>query len=177
MHLQTSEKLNTFVNFSKNRSMTVIFTTDFGPICIKLFVEDFNDACKNFLENCYNGFYNDLEFHRIIPNYIIQTGDSSGTGIGGRSSHGASIDVLPSSNFTEPGIVAYAEKESVRSQIFITLNPQPEMNGIYCGFGKVVQGFNVVQSISRSPTFADNYPIKPIKIKSTDIVENPFHFD
>lgn len=154
--------------------MTVVLHTTRGIIRIKLFTEEYHDACLNFLQLCKNGFYDGLIFHRIIQNFIIQTGDNTKTGVGGRSSFGESIDVLPSNNFDQGGIVAYAEKGSVRSQIFITLYPQPELNGVYCGFGKVIEGFNVVQSISRIPTLQDNYPINHVKITSAEVVETPF---
>ncbi|KAK8854067.1 Peptidyl-prolyl cis-trans isomerase cyp10 [Tritrichomonas musculus] len=154
--------------------MTVILHTNRGIIRIKLFTDEYHDACLNFLQLCKNGFYNGLIFHRIIPNYIIQTGDDSKSGVGGRCSIGESIDVLPSNNFNEGGIVAYAEKGSVRSQFFITLHPQPELNNAYCGFGKVIEGYNVVQSISRIPTLQDNYPINHVQITSAEIIESPF---
>lgn len=155
--------------------MTVILHTTRGIIRIKLFTEEYHDACLNFLQLCKNGFYDGLIFHRIIQNFIIQTGDNTKTGIGGRPSYGESIDVLPSSNFDQGGIVAYAEKGSVRSQFFITLHPQPELNGQYCGFGKVIEGFNVIQSISRIPTLPDNFPINHVKITSAEVIETPFN--
>lgn len=158
-----------------NFKMTVILRTTRGIIRIKLFTDEYHDACLNFLQLCKKGFYNDMIFHRIIQNFIIQTGDDSRTGIGGRCSFGESIDVLPSSNFDQGGIVAYAEKGSVRSQFFITLHPQPELNGVYCGFGKVIEGYNVVQSISRIPTLHDNYPINRVQITSAEVVESPFN--
>lgn len=155
--------------------MTVVLHTNRGIIRIKLFTDEYHDACLNFLQLCHNGFYDGLIFHRIIPTYIIQTGDNTKTGVGGRCSIGESIDVLPSNNFDEGGIVAYAETGSVRSQFFITLQPQPKMNGVYCGFGKVIEGYNVVQSISRIPTLQDNFPIRHVIISSAEVIESPFN--
>lgn len=128
----------------------------------------------NFLALCACGFYDGLLFHRVIPNLLIQTGDNSLKGDGGRSALGQSIDVEPTTNFDERGIIAYAETDSVRSQFFITLTSQPSLNGKYCGFGHVIYGFNNVQSIGRIPTLEDNYPIRAIRINYVTIHANPF---
>ena len=85
-----------------------------------------------------------------------------------------SIYVEPNERFNEPWILGYADQEKVRSQFFITVGAQPQLNGQYCGFGKVIFGMNVVQSISRVPTLEDHYPISPTIIKTIEIHFNPF---
>ncbi|KAH0792363.1 peptidyl-prolyl cis-trans isomerase-like 3 [Histomonas meleagridis] len=154
--------------------MSLTIHTDVGDIKVELFCDEAPDACKNFLALCASGFYNGLAFHRIIPGFLIQTGDNSKTGIGGRSALGESVEVQPTAKFNEPGVLGYAEKESVRSQFFITVSPQPQLNGEYCGFGHVIFGLNNVESINRIPTLEDFYPIKPVRIKSITIHANPF---
>ena len=153
--------------------MTVVFKTILGNIKFRLFVDECHDACLNFLKLCQDNFYKGLDFHRIIPGFLIQIGDNTKTGVGGHSAVGESIEVSPTNNFDRAGILAYAETDTVRSQIFITLHAQPELNGKYCGFGLVVEGYNVVQSISRIPTFEDNYPLRPVIITGVEVIESP----
>jgi peptidyl-prolyl cis-trans isomerase-like 3 len=154
--------------------MAITLKTNFGGIKFELFCEQSPAACENFLALCASDFYTGLVFHRVIPNFIIQCGDNTGTGSGGQSLFEDSI-VAPSTNvFDEPFILGYAEQNRVRSQFFITVCPQPQLNGDFCGFGKVIFGTNVVQSISRIPTLEDNYPISPVAIKSIVIHYNPF---
>ena len=154
--------------------MSLTLHTTIGDIKIELFCEEEPDACLNFLALCASGFYNGLVFHRIIPTMLIQIGDDSNTGLGGRSALGESVKVSPTSFFNEAGIISYAETENVRSQVFITVSPQPQLNGVYCGFGRVIFGMNNVVSINRIPTLSDNFPIKQVKVKSVTIHANPF---
>jgi cyclophilin family peptidyl-prolyl cis-trans isomerase len=123
--------------------------------------EDFPIASENFLALCTRGFYIELPFHCIIPNFLIQSGDHTRTGTGGLCTLGENIKSPPTSVFHDPWIVAYAHPGIIHSQFFITVRPQPQLNGEYCDFGKVIFGTNVVQTISRTSTLDDNSPFHP----------------
>jgi peptidyl-prolyl cis-trans isomerase-like 3 len=154
--------------------MAVTFHTSLGPVKIELFCEECPVACENFLALCASGFYDSLVFHRVIPNFLIQSGDNTRTGTGGNSALGDDVRSPPTDVFNDAWIVAYADQDPIRSQFFITVRPQPQLNGEYCGFGRVIFGANVVQAISRTPTFEDNFPVSPAMIKSATIHFNPF---
>lgn len=153
--------------------MAVSLSTRLGDIKIELFCEDEPDAARNFLALCASGFYNGKKFHRVIANFLIQCGDDNGTGDGGQSPFG-SVTVIPNDVFSDPWIIGYADEGEVKSQFFITVRAHRHLNGRFCGFGKVIHGMNVVQSISRIPTLPDNYPISPVAITNTHIHYNPF---
>ena len=154
--------------------MAVTFRTTSGDIKVELLCEDEPQACRNFLALCASGFYNGLPFHRVIPGVLVQCGDNSGNGDGGECPFGDYIEVAGNENFFEPFVLAYAEERQARSQFFITITSQPHLNGRYCGFGRVIFGQNVVQSMSRTPTLEDNYPVSPTVVKSVEIHYNPF---
>ena len=153
--------------------MALTIHTTLGDIKIELFCEECHDACFNFLALCASGFYNGLFFHRIIPNFLIQAGDNSKKGDGGESATGNPIPVQNTSNFDEPGIIGYADENEVRSQFFITLGPQPQLNDKYCGFGHVIYGMNIVETISRSAILEDYCPLVPVRITHITIHYNP----
>ena len=154
--------------------MAVTLRTTAGDVKIELFCEEEADACRNFIALCASGFYNGLPFHRVIPGFLVQCGDNSATGGGGGSAAGEPVEVKGNQKFSEAFVVGYAEQEKVRSQFFITIAPQPQLNGRYCGFGKVIFGANVVQAMSRVPTLDDHYPISPTIVKTVEIHYNPF---
>jgi peptidyl-prolyl cis-trans isomerase-like 3 len=154
--------------------MAVTLQTTLGGIKLELFCEEVPAACENFLALCASGFYTGLVFHRVIPGFLVQCGDQTRTGAGGQSLFRDIVSVPSTDVFDTPWIIAYAEQREVRSQFFVTVGRQPQLNGEFCGFGKVICGTNVVQSISRTPTLEDNFPVTPVVIKSVVIHYNPF---
>ena len=154
--------------------MAVSLSTRLGDIKIELQCEEEPDACMNFLALCASGFYDGMIFHRVVPGFLIQCGDNTKRGNGGTSPFGDGVDITPNEMFDEPWILAYADQDKGRSQFFITVKPHPQLNHQFCGFGKVIYGMNVVQSISRTPTLSDNYPVYPTVLLKTHIHYNPF---
>ncbi len=126
--------------------------TEFGDIRIELFAKDAPKTVNNFVFLAREGFYDGVVFHRIIKNFMIQTGDPTGTGTGGPGYRFE--DELPPRGPYDPGIVAMANAgpNTNGSQFFICngplcgeyLNSRP----LYTQFGKVVEGMDVVQAIS-----------------------------
>ncbi len=107
---------------------------------------------NNFVFLSQQGFYDGLTFHRVVPDFVVQGGDPLGAGSGGPGY------LVPAEIGLqhEQGVVAMArrpdqvnpEKKSSGSQFYITLKPTPFLDGEYSVFGKVVKGFEVVQSIA-----------------------------
>ncbi|MBW7855595.1 MAG: hypothetical protein B6D43_00325 [Ignavibacteriales bacterium UTCHB1] len=117
-----------------------------GKIIIELNLVEAPFTVLNFIELSQKGFYNGVKFHRVVPNFVIQTGDPKGNGYGGP---GYSIRSEFSMLEFNEGIVGMASsgKDTEGSQFFITHSPQPHLNTRYTIFGEVISGMDVVNSI------------------------------
>jgi peptidyl-prolyl cis-trans isomerase A (cyclophilin A) len=120
-------------------------------------------------------YYNNLTFHRIIPNFMIQGGDPTGTGMGGPGFK-FNDEVTPKLKHDRPGIVSMANAgpNTNGGQFFITVAPYPTLDGHYSIFGEVVEGLDNVMAISKVPTTGargnpQNRPLKPVIMKSVRI--------
>lgn len=168
------------IDTSKQYFATV--NTSLGSFKIQLFTQESPIAVNNFVFLARQGFYNGIIFHRIIKNFMIQTGDPSGNGTGGPGYKFA--DELPPKHPYDPGIVAMANSgpNTNGSQFFICTGPQAENldnppNNVYTQFGEVIEGMDVVQKIASVPVVSngmDSVPSKPVNppyIKSITITE------
>ncbi|HJY63984.1 MAG TPA: peptidylprolyl isomerase [Ignavibacteria bacterium] len=124
----------------------VVINTDAGDIKIELFPELAPFTVQSFVKLGEKGFYNGTVFHRVVPNFVIQGGDPAGTGYGGP---GYSIRTEIADNTFDAYYVGMASsgKDTEGSQFFITHSPQPHLDGKYTIFGKVIDGFDVVDKI------------------------------
>jgi len=150
------------------KSTVVVFETNQGNIEITLFSEKAPKTVENFVGLVKKGYYNNLIFHRVIKNFMIQGGDPTGTGRGGSSLWGGTFadEINPSLVFDAPGILAMANSgpDTNGSQFFITTVPTPWLNGHHTIFGKVTQGYDVVQKIENTQTGPDDRPVEDQKI-------------
>ncbi|EEB05585.1 cyclophilin family peptidyl-prolyl cis-trans isomerase Cyp7 [Schizosaccharomyces japonicus yFS275] len=157
----------------------VVLKTTRGDIQLELWCTETPKACRNFIQLCMEGYYDGTIIHRIVPNYIIQGGDPTGTGQGGESIYDKPfpVETHPRLRFTRRGLVAMAnaDGEGNGSQFFITLNATPELAGKHTLFARVVGDtiYNVVR-ISELELDATERPVYPPKIVETQVIENPF---
>ncbi len=120
-----------------------------GEIYFILYPEKAPVTCKSFVYLTENGFYNGLTFHRVVPNFVAQGGDPTGTGTGGP---GYTLPAEFSNLHHVTGTVAMARTQdpnSAGSQFYICLSPQPHLDGQYTIFGQVVKGMDVVENIKQ----------------------------
>jgi cyclophilin family peptidyl-prolyl cis-trans isomerase len=140
---------------SPTREIAVI-ETSMGTIEIELFSEQTPKTVKNFVGRAKKGAYDGLIFHRVIDEFMIQTGDPTGTGRGGESIYGKPFEdeIVASLKHTGPGIVSMANRgpNTNTSQFFITLAATPWLDGRHTVFGKVILGLDVVQAIGKVKT-------------------------
>ncbi len=117
-----------------------------GEIEIELFIADAPRTVTNFIRLSREGFYDGLRFHRVVPNFVVQTGDPRGDSSGGP---GYTIRCEVNERFYMRGSVGMAldGKDTGGSQFFITLLPQPHLNGRFTLFGQVRSGFDVLDRI------------------------------
>jgi len=159
----------------ENKEMTVaIIKTNMGTIEIELFADQTPKTVENFVEHANKGYYNGIIFHRVIPKFMIQGGDPTGTGRGGESIWGKPFEdeIVPSLVFDEPGILAMANAgpNTNGSQFFITVAPTTWLNGKHTIFGKVIDGMDVVYDISKVQTSKPgDKPLKDVVMESVTI--------
>lgn len=142
--------------------------TTAGTIKIELYTQHAPRTCLNFAQLCNQGYYSDCIFHRVVRDFVIQSGDPTGTGRGGESIFGGAFeDELDKTlRHTGAGILSMANAgpNTNRSQFFITLAPTPWLDGKHTIFGRVTQGISVVKRLGLVPTDKDDRPVEEIKI-------------
>ena len=119
--------------------------TEKGDIRIEFFYEDAPNTVKNFKDLIQNGFYDGLNFHRVIPNFVIQGGCPNGNGTGGPGYH-IPCEINTQKHLTGSLSMAHAGKDTGGSQFFICHSPQPHLDGVHTVFGKTAD-MDVVNSI------------------------------
>jgi cyclophilin family peptidyl-prolyl cis-trans isomerase len=128
--------------------------TEKGDIVMELFADKAPLAVNSFLFLAKNGWFDNVTFHRVIPGFVAQAGDPSGTGYG-TPGYAFKNEISPDLKFDGPGWVgmANAGADSNGSQFFITYAAQPTLDGSYTIFGKVIQGMDVATSLTpRDPS-------------------------
>jgi peptidyl-prolyl cis-trans isomerase B (cyclophilin B) len=131
-------------------TLTATIKTNKGSIVLALEAEKTPVTVANFVNLAQKGFYNGITFHRVIPNFMIQGGDPTGTGAGGPG-YRFEDEFDPALRHTGPGILSMANAGpgTNGSQFFITHVATPWLDGKHSVFGHVTQGQNVVDSIAQ----------------------------
>ena len=133
------------------------------------------NTVNNFISLIKKGFYDGLIFHRVIKNFMIQGGDPEGTGMGGPgyaikgefNQNGFKNDLKH-----ERGVLSMARSfmpDSAGSQFFIMHKDSPHLDGQYAGFGKVIEGMNVVDKIAETKTDRQDRPKEDVRIKKASV--------
>lgn len=149
--------------------------TDGSIIKIELDPDNAPNTVKNFISLAGDGFYNDLQFHRVIPGFMIQGGCPLGSGTGGPgyniagefTSNGHSNKLKH-----QRGVISMARsqhKDSAGSQFFITVKAAPHLNGEYAAFGTVVEGMEVADKIATVARDQRDKPLEKQQIKSITV--------
>ena len=142
-----------------NRTYIATITTAKGDIRVQLDAKAAPATVNNFVFLAREGFYDGVTFHRVIPGFVVQGGDPTGTGTGGP---GYTIPDEQSGLKHEEGVIAMAKSaqpNSAGSQFYITLAPQPSLDANYTVFGRVIGGMDAVRRIApRDPSQGRNLP-------------------
>ncbi len=157
--------------------------TNHGDIVLNLFGDHAPKTVKNFIDLAEKGFYNDVIFHRIIPGFMIQGGDPTGTGTGGPG-YNFDDEIHPELVFDRSYQLAMANAGkrpdltgrmagTNGSQFFITTTAPSWLNGNHTIFGEVADDASkaVVDAISAVPTGAMDRPVDDVVMTGVDIVE------
>eukprot|EP00744_Colponema_vietnamica_P012031 GILI01016895.1.p1 GENE.GILI01016895.1~~GILI01016895.1.p1 ORF type:complete len:245 (+),score=46.10 GILI01016895.1:111-737(+) len=148
--------------------MVMMMETSIGPVEIKLFPDVAPLAVHNFVRLALNHYYDGHIFHRVIKNFIVQTGDPTGTGYGGQSIWGRpfATEIKEGVTFAKAGMVAMANAGpgTNKSQFFINLAPTKQLNYHYTIFGEVSAGFDYVARMQEEECDEDFRPLEPIRV-------------
>ena len=155
-----------------NKNPIVTIEMENGDVIkAELYPEIAPNTVNNFLSLIKKGYYDGVIFHRVIPGFMIQGGDPEGTGMGGP---GYSIrGEFTHNGFTydlkhTPGVLSMARTmvpDSAGSQFFIMHETSPHLDGEYAGFGKVIEGMDVVDRIARVKTDYSDRPMEEQKME------------
>jgi cyclophilin family peptidyl-prolyl cis-trans isomerase len=143
--------------------------TNHGSIRLELFDEDAPKTVDNFTKLARKGFYNGVIFHRIIPDFMIQGGDPTGTGSGGP---GYQFEDEFNENLVERGALAMANAgpNTNGSQFFIvTADACPWLDGKHTVFGRVISGMEVIDAIEKVETGSNDRPLEDVRIESISV--------
>jgi peptidyl-prolyl cis-trans isomerase B (cyclophilin B) len=149
--------------------MRAIIQTNHGPIHLELFPDDAPRTVDNFVKLANDGFYERVIFHRVIPDFMIQGGDPTGTGSGGP---GYTFEDEFNDHKVERGALAMANAgpNTNGSQFFIvTTESAPWLDGKHTVFGKVTEGMDVVDQISEVSRDARDRPRDDVVMESVTV--------
>ena len=149
--------------------VVAVLETNMGTIEIELFDKDMPVTTGNFKKLVEQGFYNNTIFHRVIPDFMIQGGDPTGTGMGGP---GYKIkDEFTNNNKNSRGTIAMANAgpNTGGSQFFINVVDNNYLDKMHPVFGKVVNGMDVADKISKAKRDRNDKPLEKIVIKKAYI--------
>jgi len=148
----------------------VEFNTNKGSFKIELFNDKAPLTTGNFMKLVNKGFYNGLIFHRAIPNFMIQGGCPHGTGKGGPG-YTIKDEFHPDLKHESKGILSMANAgpNTGGSQFFITVAPTSWLDKHHSIFGKVIEGMDVVENISKVDKNRNDKPLKDVVINNITI--------
>lgn len=146
--------------------------TMFGVFKIELYPKKAPATVARIKELIESGFYDGIIFHRVIDGFVIQGRDPTGTG---RDGSGVKIkdEFGPGLKHDKKGILSMANAgpNTGESQFFITLGPQPHLDGKHAVFGEVIDGMSIVEKIGKVKTGQADKPVEDVKMTKVTIVE------
>jgi peptidyl-prolyl cis-trans isomerase B (cyclophilin B) len=129
-----------------NKQYTAVIETNKGKLVLELFAKDVPRTVNNFVFLAREGFYDGVAFHRVIPGFMAQGGDPTGTGSGGPGYKFAD-EFTSHKHVTGAVSMANAGPDTNGSQFFITYAPQPHLDGKHSVFGQLTEGMDVLQKL------------------------------
>lgn len=157
------------------RPIVTITMNNGGVMKAELYPEIAPNTVNNFISLANGGFYNGIIFHRVIEGFMIQGGDPTGTGMGGPgysikgefSANGFKNDLKHSRGVLS--MARSARPNSAGSQFFIMHDNAPHLDGQYAAFGKLTEGYDVLDSIAETRTDYSDRPYDEQRIKSMTV--------
>lgn len=157
----------------QNGDEVAVLETNHGRIVVGFLPDKAPKHVDSFKSLVGKGFYDGTIFHRVIPGFMIQGGDPTGTGTGGP---GYKVPAEFNDTKHERGILSAArssDPNSAGSQFFLMHQNSPHLDGQYSAFGYVIEGMEVVDAIANTPTSRGDRPISEAKIESATLTTYP----
>ena len=158
-------------NIDPNKNYTATIETTEGTITAELYPKIAPQTVNAFVFLAREGFYEGVIFHRVIPGFMIQGGDPTGTGTGGP---GYKLKAEFNNMKHERGVLSMArtaDPNSAGSQFFVMHANSPHLDNQYTAFGKATGGLDVIDKIANAPRGAQDRPKNPVSIKKITIKE------
>ncbi|KAH8169926.1 cyclophilin type peptidyl-prolyl cis-trans isomerase/CLD domain-containing protein [Sarocladium implicatum] len=154
----------------------ILLETSMGSLTLELYTSHAPKTCTNFTTLVRRGYYTSTIFHRIIPNFMVQGGDPTGTGRGGSSIYGEKFqdEISRELKHTGAGVLSMANSgpDTNGSQFFITLAPAPWLDGKHTIFGRVKAGMGTVKRMGLVKTGEEDRPVEEVKILAARVLED-----
>jgi peptidyl-prolyl cis-trans isomerase SDCCAG10 len=175
--------MSSLYNLEPQPTAQVLLETTSGEILLELFAKQTPLASRNFLQLCLDGYFTGTIFHRLVPGFIIQGGDPTGTGEGGEAIYDGGLfdDEFHSRlKFNRRGLLGMANsgrKNDNGSQFFLTLGPTPELDGKNTMFGRVAGDtiYNLMKMGEADLVDGqEGRPLYPTRITGAQVLVNPF---
>ena len=158
--------------YTEEEIVKIRIKTTKGDIEAELYPKEAPKTVENFMTLTHKDFYKGVLFHRVLPKFMIQTGDPTGTGRGGPG-YTFADEFSPNLHHDKPGVLSMANAgpNTNGSQFFITEVPTPWLDNHHSIFGQVTKGMEVVHQIASAPRDAGDKPVEPIRIE--EIIAEP----
>lgn len=175
--VESRKNKNAFWRLGGSMTKAKIEMENGGVMTLELYPETAPITVENFVKLAKSGFYDGLIFHRVIEGFMIQGGDPTGTGMGGPGyqikGEFAANGIKNQLKHTR-GVISMARSarpDSAGSQFFIMHRDAPHLDGQYAAFGKMTDGFDVLDNIAAVDTDYADKPLSEQKMKKITIVE------
>ena len=152
----------TLEKYETENPVVAMYIKDYGSIVMELYPDVAPNTVNNFISLVKTGFYDNNTFHRLVPGFVLQGGDPDGTGAGGPGYKikGEFSDNGFENNLKhEKGILSMArgsDNDSGGSQFFIVLDANDYLDGKYAAFGKIIDGYDIIDKIVENEKVADS---------------------
>ena len=162
-------------DMEKKNPIVTLEISELGDIEIELYPDVAPNTVRNFISLVEEGYYDSIIFHRVIPGFMVQGGDPTGTGTGGP---GYAIkgeflqNGFPNQLKHDRGVISMARTSapnSAGSQFFIMVEKSPHLDGAYAGFGQVVKGMEIVDLIVQAERNSMDKPLDDQKITKATV--------
>eukprot|EP00249_Psilotum_nudum_P000630 c12705_g1_i1 orf=343-900(+) len=158
--------------------MSVTLICSHGNLDIELFVRDTPRTCRNFIELCKSGYYDGITFHKVVPGFMCQSGDPTGTGRGGFSIYGPVFpdEMCAKHSHDKKGMLSMANcgRNTNSSQFFIIFKPSPHLDGKHTVFGRVKEHSLPVLDKMQRVKLKGNRPVYPVKLFVAEVIDDPW---
>lgn len=151
-----------------NPENTLVIELESGKVYLELYPEKAPEHVKRITELASEGFYDGIVFHRVIPGFMAQTGDPTGTGMGGSDKPDLKAEFNDVKHVRGTASMARSQNpNSANSQFFICFEPAPHLDGQYTVWGQVIEGMDNIDKIKKGNSYSGqvNGPDKMIKVR------------